>query len=195
MDNILNAKGDNFGSVSELFFVGLPLVQSFPAPNVLTPYVGIIHLLYIQLTGTTKFNRFNFTKETSEYSEVQAIKDGNVFYKQKIECFVAQGDFLKWKSFSEMEYYNFLVLFKDYNGIPKVLGGINKDGEKIGPTLTVDETTNKKWTNLNGYQATFYLESKTKARMVGGYAGIYARTNEDPEIVRPTDIDESSPTD
>lgn len=195
MENIVNGTNDNFGSIRDILFLPFSDVDFIPEPNI----YGSVDAAGITLSsGVTAWNYFRFSKETSEFEQPQQSKDGLIFYKQKLDCLVAKDCFLNWMTFCESEYRQFLVLMRDYNGYCKMMGEINKDGEKVGPVLAMTGSTGKKWASLNHHTASFYFEYRLPARFIYNFHELIIKA----DATEPTgmvstdlsDIDDPPPT-
>lgn len=156
----------NPGGAWEIIFIDIKLVDTIPLPDT----NGIVDAANIALHGDadppTTFNYLFKTLDSARVAEKEEASDQGPVFKQEVECLVPKDYTHRFKTFTEMEQTEFLVITRDHSGKAKMFGGILPDGEKYGMRFRRNFDSGKKTSDYLGYTMLFYCDSFEAARPV-----------------------------
>lgn len=175
MDSLANKGGNdiNIGGLREILFMPLEFITAmWQLAN------GLYDLdLFTYKDVDVKWYVADFIKESARFTEQEAVGANGPYFKQKVEFSLARDYAFRTPLFNEMQEYEFAVVAVDSNGLPKLIGAMDANGDKSGMRFFTDSDTGIKFTDRNEIQCYFYKESSKRA------SPAYFETH--PEIVEP----------
>lgn len=150
--NITSLDGDNLAGINAFVFIPIEYVVSVPKQT----NFGLAGSVVID-SGYDWFE-VGFTLETCGFKEPQKEAKAGDFYEPELIFFVAKNSLNRIALFDKMAKHKYLVLCQDNNGLQRLLGS------KTSPLqFKSSGEINDKVSGKNGYQCSFFGQSKHRA--------------------------------